>query len=136
MGQISRRAMLAGVGAAIAGTAVSPGRQADAAREPGPTPDQFVRPDDSRYPQLTTGNNPRFVARPEYFRMVRSTSDAERALRQAVDAGRRVSVRSGGHRFAAPVCNSGGQGLLRPSGVKPGDYQPGGRAVVGQPGGG
>jgi len=134
MGQISRRAVLAGTGAAIATTAVSPGRVANAARVPGPAPDQFVRPDDSRYPQLTTGNNPRFVARPEYFRMIRSTSDAEQALRQAAETGKRVSVRSGGHCFADLVCNPEVQVLLDLSGMNRVDYDPRMRAFAVEPG--
>jgi len=134
MGQISRRAVLTGTGAAIATTAVSPGWAADVARVPGPTPDQFVRPDDSRYPQLTTGNNQRFVARPEYFRIIRSTSDAEQALRQAADTGKRVSVRSGGHCFADLVCNPEVQVLLDLSGMNRVDYDPRMRAFVVEPG--
>ncbi|MEU6538914.1 FAD-binding protein [Streptomyces sp. NPDC047000] len=65
----------------------------------------LIGPDDPRYPLLTTGNNQRYVAAPEYVKMIRSTQDAVHALRAAHRAGKRVSVRSGGHCFAALVCN-------------------------------
>lgn len=79
------------------------------AAQAGATP---ARPDgsvigaaDSRYRDLMTGNNQRFVARPEYVRLITSTKDAEDAVRRAVRTGKKVSVRSGGHCFADFVCN-------------------------------
>lgn len=64
-----------------------------------------IVPDDPRYPELTTGNNQRFVARPDYIRMITSSADAEQAVREAVRAGKRMSIRSGGHCFSDFVCN-------------------------------
>lgn len=57
----------------------------------------IVTPDDPRYPDLTSGTNQRFVAHPEMVRIISSTEDAVAAVRDAYAAGKRVSVRSGGH---------------------------------------
>ncbi|TQM85320.1 berberine-like enzyme [Saccharothrix saharensis] len=137
MGFVTRRAVLAGAGAALAGTAVSPHLSvaAPAAADPVHTdPVHTVRPDDPRYPQLVTGNNQRFVAAPEYFRMLRSPADAERAVRQAVETGKRVSVRSGGHCFADLVCHPGAQVVLDLSGMHGVGYDPAMRAFSVEPG--
>ena len=111
MSELNRRAVLtrsAAVlgGAAVAGSLAGPaGAAAQAAQAEAPPNGATVLPDDPRYPLLTTGNNQRFVARPAYVRMIRSTQDAEAALRDAVRAGKRVTARSGGHCFADFVCN-------------------------------
>lgn len=57
----------------------------------------IVEPNDPRYPDMTSGTNQRFVAKPEAIRIINSTEDAIAAVRDAVAAGKRVSVRSGGH---------------------------------------
>lgn len=67
--------------------------------------DPVVTPEDSRYLELRTGNNARFVARPDYVRLISDAADAEAAVRDAVRSGKRVSVRSGGHCFADLVCH-------------------------------
>lgn len=50
-----------------------------------------------RYPDLVRGTNQRWVGDPEYVCVARSTEQVVIALQHAVDAGKRVSVRSGGH---------------------------------------
>src|SRR5688572_22277741 len=105
---LGRRTVLTS-GAAVVGTAAVTGAlaapsaaaagAAGAAEAAAAATGSTVRPGDPRYAELTTGNNQRFVARPDYIRMIRSSADAERALRDAVRAGKRVSVRSGGHCF-------------------------------------
>ncbi|QNP74829.1 FAD-binding oxidoreductase [Streptomyces roseirectus] len=57
----------------------------------------IVTPDDPRYPDLTSGTNQRFVGKPEMIRLITSTEDAVAAVRDAFAAGKRVSLRSGGH---------------------------------------
>ncbi|MDX6765097.1 FAD-binding protein, partial [Streptomyces sp. F8] len=89
-----------------------------------------VRPGDPRYEMLTTGNNQRFVARPDYIKMVRSTADAERALRDAVRAGKRVSVRSGGHCFADFAAHPGTEVIIDFSEMTHVGYDPARRAFV------
>ncbi|MEV5727888.1 MULTISPECIES: FAD-binding oxidoreductase [Streptomyces] len=102
-----RRSVLAG-GAALAGTAAltaaAPSAVAAGPR-PGDAAGARVSSVDPRYELLTTGINKRFVARPEYIKMIRSSADAARALRDAFRAGKRVSVRSGGHCVADFTCN-------------------------------
>ncbi|WP_172387717.1 FAD-binding protein [Streptomyces sp. MNP-20] len=109
MNDVDRRTLI-GRGAAVAGAAVAatagapallstPAAAAPATRAPRAA-GALIGPDDPRYPLLTTGNNQRFVARPDYIKMITSAADAEAALEQAVKDGKRISVRSGGHCFA------------------------------------
>ncbi|MGR3939356.1 hypothetical protein [Streptomyces sp. BRA346] len=56
-----------------------------------------IRPGDPRYDGLLRGNNFRQVGRPDEIRVVGSTDQVVRAVAEAVRAGRRVAVRSGGH---------------------------------------
>lgn len=56
-----------------------------------------IAPDDQRYVDLTRGCNQRFVSRPDYVYLIRSTQDAVTAVQEAVDSGRQIAVRSGGH---------------------------------------
>ncbi|WP_069885824.1 FAD-binding oxidoreductase [Streptomyces luteocolor] len=56
-----------------------------------------VRPADSRYQELIRGTNQRWVGRPDYVRLVYSADQVVDAVREAVTAGKRVAVRSGGH---------------------------------------
>jgi hypothetical protein len=57
----------------------------------------IVTPDDIRYDQLARSDNYRFVARPEYFRLAYSPKQVEQAVAEATAAGKRITVRSGGH---------------------------------------
>jgi len=105
---VDRRSLLFGAAAALGGAAVATAVPATALAAPSGKdlgPGATIRPDDPRYPELTTGNNQRFVSRPDYIRMITSTEDAERAVRDAVRTGKRVSVRGGGHCFSDFVCN-------------------------------
>lgn len=59
-----------------------------------------VGPDDLRYQDLVNrGFNARFAARPEWIRLVHTTGQVVRVVDEAVRAGKRISVRSGGHCF-------------------------------------
>jgi aclacinomycin oxidase len=58
----------------------------------------MIGPDDLRYRDLVErGFNKRFTPAPEYVRLVGSTADVVAAVQDAVDAGLRLAVRSGGH---------------------------------------
>ncbi|MFB7666550.1 FAD-binding oxidoreductase [Kitasatospora sp. NPDC056138] len=89
-------AAAASVGAAGPAPA-APGPAAPAA--PGGTPfgPVTVAPGDARYPDLVSGMNQRWSARPEAVQLVDSTERVVAVVQQAVRAGKRVSIRSGGH---------------------------------------
>ncbi|MGW7425171.1 FAD-binding oxidoreductase [Streptomyces sp. NPDC054813] len=80
----------AGLGpAAAAGT-----ERASASVDPAPA---TVRPADQRYADLRRGTNQRWVGSPEQIVLATSTADVVRTVQQAVDSGKRLAVRSGGH---------------------------------------
>jgi hypothetical protein len=56
-----------------------------------------VTPEDPRYPGLVSGSNQRWVGTPDCVRIVRSADQALWTVQEAVDSGRRITVRSGGH---------------------------------------
>jgi FAD/FMN-containing dehydrogenase len=57
-----------------------------------------VHPGDPRYEDLALRRrNERFAHRPDYFQVVRTTGQTVAAVAEAVRAGRRIAVRSGGH---------------------------------------
>lgn len=131
----NRRGFLAGtatLGAATAGAVVAGPAPATAAA--APARGDVITPDDPRYGSLTTGNNQRFAARPDYVKMIRSTADAVAAVQAAVDAGKRISVRSGGHCFSDFVCNSEVEAILDLSELVDVGYDPGLRAFFVEPG--
>jgi hypothetical protein len=142
MTSLGRRTVLTRGAAAVGGAAVAVGLPATAFADTGSTAapsaaaavGTTIGRDDPRYPLLTTGNNQRFVARPDYVHMVRSAADAEQALREAVRAGKRVSVRSGGHCFADFTCNPEIEVILDLSEMTLVDYDPGFRAFTVEPG--
>lgn len=69
-----------------------------------------IAPSDKRYPALNRGFNQRWIAQPDYVRLVSSPDGVARALSEAVNqTGRhpdrtRVTVRSGGHCYEDFVC--------------------------------
>jgi hypothetical protein len=111
MGGISRRALLGGAAAAAGVAAVqaaapSAPAAAETTQPCGPvTGPVTVYPGDPRYQELTVGYNQRWVGSPDYVRIVSSTDQVVRAVQEAVTAGTRVSVVSGGHCLAPFVFN-------------------------------
>lgn len=93
-----------------------------------------IAPDDLRYPDLMSGNNQRFVAKPDYIRMIRSSEDTRIAVQEAVNAGKRVSVRSGGHCFADFVCNPSVEVILDLSDMNQVSFDEKEKAFVIEPG--
>jgi hypothetical protein len=64
-----------------------------------------VYPADPRYAELTVGYNQRWTGTPDYVRIVSSTGQVISAVQEAADAGKRLSVVSGGHCLAPFVFN-------------------------------
>lgn len=56
-----------------------------------------VRPGDPRFGAVTRGFNQRWVADPAYVRLCGSAKDVVTTVQAAVDEGRHITVRSGGH---------------------------------------
>ncbi|UWP85144.1 FAD-binding protein [Dactylosporangium fulvum] len=91
------------VAAVAAAAVVTDQAPAAAAAPPGDCPPPLgpvrVGPDDPRYADLVRRGNRRFVGTPDEVRVVGSTAQVVAAVQEAVRAGRRIAVRSGGHCF-------------------------------------
>lgn len=131
--QISRRVLLASAGAA-AGATLTTGVSARAATEPAAFGPVKIRPGDPRYEGLLRGNNFRHVGRPDEIRVVGSTDQVVRAVTEAVRAGRRVAVRSGGHCFENFTTDPAVRVLLDLSSMDEIGYDADKRAFAVQPG--
>ncbi|WP_438828717.1 FAD-binding oxidoreductase [Streptomyces klenkii] len=116
MGMLNRRTMLTGTAAAVAGAAVTQtglaptraaaaGTGAGAEAGAGAPAAVTVLPDDPRYADLVVGNNTRWVGRPESVRIVHTTEQVVQTVQEAVRAGKRISIRGGGHCYADFVYN-------------------------------
>ena len=109
MTEFSRRRMLGGAAAAtgivvanqslsaVPAAALPAGVDAPAAAT--------ITPNDPRYIDLVVGNNTRWVARPDYVRVVHSTQQVVDAVREAVRSHKRLSIHGGGHCYADFVFN-------------------------------
>lgn len=68
---------------------------------------ETITPDDPRYEPLAQRSaNGRFPCRPKVFRLAHRTEDVVSTVEEAVAAGRRVTVRSGGHCYEGFVSDS------------------------------
>jgi hypothetical protein len=117
----------------VAGTSHAAASPAAAGR-PIPPPGQTITPVDRRYAEMTVGNNQRFVARPEYIKLITSARDAVTALSAAAAARKKVSLRSGGHCFADFVCNPEVEVIFDMSTMTNVFYDPAMRAFAVEPG--
>src|SRR3954471_3137879 len=93
-----RRGFIAGTavlgGAALIGSPAT----ADVTLEGGVRESAVIPPSDARYEDLVLRRtSERFFPRPEFFQLPTTTEQVERAVDDAVRAGKRVTVRSGGH---------------------------------------
>jgi hypothetical protein len=71
-----------------------------------------ITPADPRYESLLRGTNHRHVGSPDYVRVVTTTEQVVEAVNEAVAAGKRIAVRSGGHGLENFVANSDVKVLL------------------------
>lgn len=104
-------AALTATAAVVAPAVLTPAGRAEAAApavRPQAEPRRLatVTPDDPRYEELVTGVNQRWVGTPGQVYVPGSTADVVTAVRETVRAGRRLSIRSGGHCLADLVFNA------------------------------
>ncbi len=72
-------------------------------------PEVRVLPGDMRYPTMVRGFNLRWAGSPSYVALPKSTAAVVQAVQDALDAGLRITVRSGGHCYEDfAVANDGG----------------------------
>ncbi|MEV6912003.1 BBE domain-containing protein [Amycolatopsis sp. NPDC051071] len=125
MSGLNRRTMLRGAGLTVAGLATAQGIGAPSAvtAEAGgecvpPLGPVVVGPEDLRYQDLVRRGHKRYVAKPDYVCVVGSAEQVEQALRDAVRAGKKVAVRSGGHCLSDFVDNPAVRAIIDLSGMR------------------
>lgn len=130
---IGRRSLLTGgVAAGGAALAAAVPTRAQAAPPPGiPAPAAVtVTPGDPRYADLVRGINQRWVGAPEYVRLVTSTEQVVSAVQEAVSAGKRIAVRSGGHCYEDFVFNKDVRAVIDMSAMTEVYFDPARRAFA------
>ncbi|WUH99404.1 FAD-binding protein [Spirillospora sp. NBC_00431] len=143
MAEKTRRNVLrGGLAMTAAGLAVpitGAGPAAAAPTETGPRPGVWPPPPgpakvgrtDPRYPSLAyRGYNRRFVGKPEHVWVAGTTEHVVRAVQEAVNTGRRVTVRSGGHGFEDFVGDPAVQVVIDTSAMTAVYYDPRRRAFA------
>ncbi|CAM5723274.1 FAD-linked oxidase OS=Streptomyces fumanus OX=67302 GN=GCM10018772_37140 PE=3 SV=1 [Streptomyces fumanus] len=105
---------MAGAGAAVAASGtvatldtLTPAAHAAPGTATGAIP--TVRPGDARYADMVSGMNARLVGTPEAVRLPATTEQVVQVVSEAVRAGKRIVVRSGGHCFEDFVFNKEAQ---------------------------
>ncbi|WP_024804817.1 FAD-binding oxidoreductase [Nocardia sp. BMG51109] len=93
-----------------------------------------VAPSDPRYQDLVHRGHPRFVASPDYVRIVGSTEQVIDAVNEAVQAGKRIAVRGGGHCLDDFVDTPDIQVIIDLSGMSSVDFDPEHNAFVAEGG--
>ncbi|MFF4159693.1 FAD-binding oxidoreductase [Streptomyces sp. NPDC001678] len=140
--QFTRRGFLgsaAAVGGATAWTVNGPGAALARAAEPGnrvPGAETVtVGRDDPRYQDLVSrGFNGRFRGRPDAVHLVHSADQVVDVVNKAVQGGRRVAVRSGGHCFEGFVDDPAVRAVIDMSQMREVSYDPRRRAFAVEPG--
>lgn len=115
MSEHSRRKFITAVGAgsavavgAAAGLTELGGGTARAATAPVVDPSKILtaRPGDPNYADAVSGYNNRWVAQPDQVRFPTTTAQVVAAVQDAVDGGKKLTVRSGGHCYEDFVYNA------------------------------
>lgn len=139
MADVTRRGFLSASTATAGAAAAGLARPAPVAAVPARCPDGFgpvrVTPGDPRYEDLAqrTGNL-RFQPRPAAFQVLTSSEQVVRAVGEAVRAGRKIAVRSGGHCYENFVSDQAVQTVLELSAMDKVYYDDAHRAFVIEPG--
>ena len=82
------------------------------------SPKMTVGPDDPRYTALSTGFNQRFVGKPAYIQLCATTEEVRIAVQAAMDAGKRITIRGGGHCYEGFVSDNPGGVIIDLSPMK------------------
>ncbi|RMI38647.1 FAD-binding oxidoreductase [Streptomyces triticirhizae] len=127
-------AVALGGGAVVLNQAGAAGPSGRGGPRPTATPAVTVTPDDPRYADLVTGMNQRWSATPEGVHLVTTTEQVVRAVDEAVQAGRRISVRSGGHCYEDFVYHADAQAVIDLSAMNRISYDAEMRAFAVEPG--
>ncbi|MCX4977861.1 FAD-binding oxidoreductase [Streptomyces sp. NBC_00620] len=93
-------------------------------RAEGPDARTVVRPGDPRYPALVRGANQRWAGTPDEICVAASSDDVVRAVQDAVAAGRRIALRSGGHCYEDFVANAAVRTVIDLSRLNSVEYDP------------
>jgi len=89
-----------------------------------------VYPKDPRYATMSMGFNRRWAGAPAYIQVVRSAAETVTAVQRACDAGKRITVRGGGHCYENFSAGNNGGVIIDLSGMQDVTASPGGTAVV------
>ncbi|GAA2905294.1 BBE domain-containing protein [Streptosporangium fragile] len=131
---LTRRGFLGGTltgGSVLVGGPVLGARPEAAAACPPPLGAVTVDADDPRYGDLVSrGRNGRFAGRPQSVHVVGSTEQVVRIVGDAVRAGKRIAVRSGGHCYENFVDDPGVQVLIDLSEMKAVYFDPARKAFA------
>ncbi|MFJ8630227.1 FAD-binding oxidoreductase [Streptomyces sp. NPDC093568] len=138
MSGLSRRNVLRGGLVATTAGGVAPGLGAGVAAAapdgtacPAPPGPAMVGRGDPRFRSLASrGYNRRFAGSPDHVWVVGTTAHVVRAVQQAVDSGRRITVRSGGHGFEGFVADPAVEVVVDMSAMTGVSYDPGRRAFA------
>ncbi|MFC6886441.1 MULTISPECIES: FAD-binding oxidoreductase [Actinomadura] len=139
MSEFSRRNVLRGGLAVTAAGAAVPALGAGPAAAgtpwpPPPGPAKVGRGDPRHASLAERGYNRRFVGAPEHVWVVGTTAHVVRAVQEAVDGGRRVTVRSGGHGFEGFVADPAVEVVIDTSAMTGVYHDPARRAFAVEPG--
>ena len=89
-----------------------------------------VGPDDPRYVAMSMGFNQRWRGTPAAIDLVQSTDEVVRSVQDAVDRGRRVTVRGGGHCYEDFVAANDGGVIIDLGGMQRVGREPDGTFVL------
>jgi aclacinomycin oxidase len=127
----------AGASTSTGASAADSGAGASAAAPGGGLPafgPVSIGPQDPRYLSMLFGDNFRFTGSPDEVRVVSTTADVLRAVQQAVDSGRWIAPRSGGHCFEGFTADPGIRVLLDVSPMDAVGFDPAMNAFLVEPG--
>ncbi|MFC7728096.1 FAD-binding oxidoreductase [Actinomadura keratinilytica] len=123
-------ATAAGIAVPAMGAVPAAADSGEAGCPPPPGPAKIGRNDPRHRSLASRGYNRRFAGRPEHVWVVGTTEHVVRAVQEAVDGGKRVTVRSGGHCFEDFAADPAVQVVIDTSAMNAVYYDPARRAFA------